>query len=112
MTFNFSNGIIEALGIHLKSRYLIAITIYRQPDDQQRNHRSTFAEFKQLTQALSNYLIQQLQLVARLQRMYPRCYDEKLCAICLATVPDYVPPRNKAHSSNNKIPMAPFTNMV
>ena len=34
------------------------ITIYRQPDDQQRNHRSTCAEFKQLTQALSNYLME------------------------------------------------------
>ena len=58
VTFNFSNGVIEALGIHLKSRNLIAITIYRQPDDQQRNHRSTCAEFKQLTQALSNYLME------------------------------------------------------
>ena len=58
MTFNFSNGVIEALGIHLKSWNLIAITICRQSDDQQRNHRSTCAEFKQLTQALSNYLME------------------------------------------------------
>ena len=53
-----SNGVNEALGIHLKSRNLIAITIYRQPDDHRRNHRSTCAEFKQLTQALSNYLME------------------------------------------------------
>ena len=58
VTFNFSNGVIEALGIHLKLRNLIAITIYPQPDDQQKKHRSTCAEFKQLTQALSNYLME------------------------------------------------------
>ena len=58
VTFNFSNCVIEALGIHLKSRNLVAITIYRQPDDQQKNHQSTCAEFKQPTQALSNYLME------------------------------------------------------
>ena len=58
MTFNFSNSVIEALGIHLRSRNLIAITIYRQSDDQQRNHRSRCAEFKQLTQVLSKYLME------------------------------------------------------
>ena len=34
----------------------------------------------------------------------PDAMMKKFCAICLATVPDYVPPRSKAQSSSNKIP--------
>ena len=56
ITFRFANGVIEALGVHLKSRNLIVITVYRQPDDILRNHRSTSREFRQLIEALGEYL--------------------------------------------------------
>ena len=41
-----STGVIEALGLHVKSLNLVIIVIYRQPDDSVGGHRSTSREFK------------------------------------------------------------------
>ena len=41
-----STGVIEALGLHVKSLNLVIIVIYRQPDDSVGGHRSTSKEFK------------------------------------------------------------------
>ena len=42
----FSTGVIEVLGVHVKSLNLVIIVVYRQPDDQVGGHRSTHKEFK------------------------------------------------------------------
>ena len=41
-----STGVIEVLGLHVKSLNLVIIVIYRQPDDSVGGHRSTSREFK------------------------------------------------------------------
>ena len=56
VSFRFSNGVIEAVGVYLKSRNLIVITVYRQPDDILGNHRSNSKEFKAMLESLSSYL--------------------------------------------------------
>lgn len=55
-TFRFASGVIEALGIHLKSLNMIVVVTYRQPDDTTGNHRSTCRYFKRFTDSLSDYL--------------------------------------------------------
>lgn len=50
--FNFSSGVIEAIGVHIKSMDLLVINVYRQPDDIAGGHRSTNVEFKQFTSQL------------------------------------------------------------
>ena len=42
----FSTGVIEVLGVHVKSLNLVIIVVYRQPDDTVGGHRSTHKEFK------------------------------------------------------------------
>ena len=41
-----STGVIEILGIHVKSLNIVIIVVYRQPDDLNGGHRSTHKEFK------------------------------------------------------------------
>ena len=41
-----STGVIEILGLHVKSLNLVIIVVYRQPDDSTGGHRSTHKEFK------------------------------------------------------------------
>ena len=41
-----STGVIEVLGLHVKSLNLVIIVVYRQPDDTIGGHRSTNREFK------------------------------------------------------------------
>ena len=53
INFTFSNGVIAALGIHVKSRNLVVIIVYRQPDDPEGKHRSGSKEFKNLLNELS-----------------------------------------------------------
>lgn len=55
---NFSNGVVDALGLHVKSQDLVLIVVYRQPDDSTSGHRSTSVEFRhalrEIKSALSN----------------------------------------------------------
>ena len=52
---SYSNGVIESLGIHLKSLNLILITVYRSPDNMQ--HRSSNKEFNLYLNELKKLLI-------------------------------------------------------
>ena len=54
--FNFSNGVVEALGVHVKAENLVLIMLYRQPDDLIGRHRSTSAEFRQTLRELRSAL--------------------------------------------------------
>ena len=44
---NFSNRVVEVLGLYFKSENLFLINLYRQPDDVVGGRRSTWKEFKQ-----------------------------------------------------------------
>ena len=44
---NYSNGVTDALGIYSKSKKLLIITVYRQPNDSMGGNRSTSVEFRQ-----------------------------------------------------------------
>ena len=54
----FSSGVIEILGVHVKSLNLVIVVMYRQPDDTVGGHRSTHKEFKtalnEIRKALEN----------------------------------------------------------
>ena len=54
VTFNFSNGVIEALGLHIKKKNLVVIIVYRQPDS--KGSRSTSSEFKEFTEEVDCFL--------------------------------------------------------
>ena len=41
------NGVVETLGLQIKSQNVVIIVLYRQPDDSIGGHRSTNAEFTQ-----------------------------------------------------------------
>ena len=43
---NYSNGVIDALGIYSKFNKLLIITVYRQPNDNMGGNRSTAVEFR------------------------------------------------------------------
>ena len=47
MVLNYSNRVTETLGLYSKSRNLLLIVMYRQPDDVVGGHRSTHMEFRQ-----------------------------------------------------------------
>ena len=53
---NFSNGVVEVLGLHIKAEDLVLIVIYRQPDDPTGGHRSTSAEFRQSLRKIESAL--------------------------------------------------------
>ena len=50
--FNFSSGVIEAVGVHIPKLSTVMIVVYRQPDDTVGNNRSTSREFKCLIRKL------------------------------------------------------------
>ena len=52
----FSNGVDEILGLYSKSKSLLLVVIYRQPDDIVGGHRSTHTEFKQVLVKLTEVL--------------------------------------------------------
>lgn len=55
----YSSGVIEILGVEIKSLELVLFVAYRQPDDPKGGYRSNSAEFKiamrQITELLSSY---------------------------------------------------------
>ena len=51
---NYSNGVVELLGLYSKVKNLYIAIIYRQPDDWTGGHRSTDKEFKQALDKLRN----------------------------------------------------------
>ena len=44
---SYSNGVIEMIGLFSKTKNLLLLVVYRQPDDISGGHRSTQIEFKQ-----------------------------------------------------------------
>ena len=52
----FSNGVDEILGLYSKSKSLLLVVIYRQPDDIVGGHRSTHTEFRQVLVKLTKVL--------------------------------------------------------
>ena len=53
---NFSNGVVEVLGLYSKTKYLLLLVLYWQPDDVISGHRSTHLEFKQAVNKLREAL--------------------------------------------------------
>ena len=53
---NFSNGVVEVLGLYSKTKNLLLLVLYRQPDDVISGHRSTHLEFKQAVNKLREAL--------------------------------------------------------
>jgi len=51
--FSYSDGgVIDAIGVHIKTLNLFVYVVYRQPDDKVRNHRSTSTELARLLKKL------------------------------------------------------------
>ena len=59
VVFTYSNRVIEAIGLQLKSLNLLLVVLYRQPDDRERNHRSTSKEFGHFLGELDEFLASQ-----------------------------------------------------
>ena len=59
VVFTYSNGVIEAIGLHLKSLNLLLVVLYRQPDDRERNRRSTSRDFGHFLGELDEFLASQ-----------------------------------------------------
>ena len=59
VVINYSDGVIEMLGIYVKSSDLLIVVLYRQPDDIVGGHRSTSVECAKALTYLSDYLAQQ-----------------------------------------------------
>ena len=53
---NFSNGGVEILGLYSKTKYLLLLVLYWQPDDVISGHHSTSLEFKQAVNKLRKVL--------------------------------------------------------
>ena len=53
---SYSNGVIEFLGLYSKTKNLLLLVMYRQPDDIIGGHRSTQIEFKQALSKLEETL--------------------------------------------------------
>ena len=53
---NYSNGVVELLGLYSKVKNLYIAVIYRQPDDPTGGHRSTHVEFKNALDKLQQSL--------------------------------------------------------
>ena len=53
---NFSNGVVEVLGLYSKVQNLYIAVVYRQPDDVAGGHRSTDSEFKEVLLKLDQSL--------------------------------------------------------
>ena len=54
--FTFSNGVVEALGIHIKTWNLAVVIVYRTPDDPKHNRKSAEKEFSQFLKAARDCL--------------------------------------------------------
>ena len=59
VVFTYSNGVIEAIGLQLKSLNLLLVVLYRQPDDRERNRTSTSREFGHFLGELDEFLASQ-----------------------------------------------------
>ena len=59
VVFTYSNGVIEAIGLQLKSLNLLLVVLYRQPDNQECNRRSTSREFGHFLGELEEFLASQ-----------------------------------------------------
>ena len=55
---NFSNEVIEVLGLHVKLKNLVLIIVYRQPDNRVGGHRSTHVHFKEALDKLHDVIMQ------------------------------------------------------
>ena len=55
---NFSNEVIEVLGLHIKVKNLVLIIVYRQPDNRVGGHRSTHIHFKESLEKIQDALMQ------------------------------------------------------
>ena len=53
---NYSNGVVEMLGLYVKSSNLLIIVMYRPPDDRIGGHCSTHIEFRQALSKLHDTL--------------------------------------------------------
>ena len=53
---NYSNGVVELLGLYSKAKNIFIAVIYRQPDDKAGGHRSTEKEFQLALNKLNNSL--------------------------------------------------------
>ena len=56
LEIQYSDGVIEVLGIFVKSKNLLHINLYRQPDDPKGGHRSGSPEFKKTLSILKETL--------------------------------------------------------
>ena len=56
---NFSNEVVDVLGLYIKPKNLALFTVYRQPDNRAGGNRSTSVHFKEaldkLNEVLMNY---------------------------------------------------------
>ena len=52
----YTDGVIEIVGIHIKSLNMVIIVVYRQPDDDINNHRSTSMQFGKAMKHISEKL--------------------------------------------------------
>ena len=59
VVFTYSSGLIEAISLQLKSRNLLLVVRYRQPDDREHNRRSTSREFGHFLGELDEFLAYQ-----------------------------------------------------
>ena len=53
---NYSNGVVEVVGVYIKEANLVLITVYRQPDDSTGRNRSTSVEFHQALDVIRDAL--------------------------------------------------------
>ena len=53
---NFSNGVVDLLGLYSKAKNLYIAVIYRQPDDRAGGHQSTEKEFQSAIDKLDRSL--------------------------------------------------------
>ena len=56
VALDYSNGVVEVLGLYSRADNLFLAVVYRQPDDPTGGNRSTIAEFKPAVTKLSNIL--------------------------------------------------------
>ena len=59
VVFTYGSGVIEAIGLMLKSLNLLLVVLYRQPDDRAHGHRSTSREFRHFLMKLDEFLASQ-----------------------------------------------------
>ena len=55
---NFSNEVVEVIGLHIKVKNLVLIVVYRQPDNRAGGARSTHVHFKEALEKMRDVLMQ------------------------------------------------------